>query len=117
MPFEQNYTPDPRSDVLVGSCSSGPLLTGSGAPNCAGYEGQPWLDKDSGDIYQYQSGSWVLIASGGGGAGGQQSFYLEPGDDPTVLGLVPANSAGNAYDLAGNFWTYSDGAWVKIISA
>lgn len=68
----------------------------------------------------------AILAGGGGGAGsGIQAFYLEPGEDPTVLGLVPTGGAwgsgggvaGVAYNLAGDFWTYSDGAWVKIISA
>lgn len=53
----------------------------------------------------------------GGGSGTQEVWYLEPGDDPTVLGLVPADGNGVAYNLAGDFWTYSDGAWVKITAA
>lgn len=72
----------------------------------------------------------VLIAQfdawqGGGSGGGIQTFYLEPGDDPTVLGLVPTGGSvgggpgvsGVAYNLAGDFWTYSNGTWVEIISA
>ena len=55
----------------------------------------------------------------GGGSGGVQVFYLEPGDDPNVLGLVPASNAGVAYNLAGDVYTYEGfgGPWHQIIAA
>ena len=59
------------------------------------------------------------ILSGGGGGGTQEVWYLEPGEDPTVVIGVPTGDRGVAYNLAGDFWTYESfgGGWHKIISA
>ena len=61
----------------------------------------------------------AILAGGGGGGGGVQVFYLEPGDDPNVLGLVPSSNAGVAYNLAGDVYTYEGfgGPWHQIIAA
>lgn len=64
------------------------LTFGDGAPTCVGTEGKVWVDSGTGDFYQYQSGSWVLIFSSGGSGGGAgltyyQGAFLDPNGNVT----------------------------------
>ena len=67
----------------------------SGAPTEPAYEGAPAIDEDSGDIYIYESGAWVLKSSGGGGGGGAGlTYYQGAGLDPNG---VQSGSVGDVY--------------------
>ena len=94
------------------------IMFGAGFPtDVNGYEGKPYIDQDTGDIYIYQSGSWVLTSSGGGGGGGggnPEVFSLAGSASP---GAAPVGGAGVAYNAVGDVWVHFGGAWVKTISA
>lgn len=88
MPFEQNYVPDPSSDVPPSGCGYKVFSTSNGAPTCPGVEGQINVDEDSGDFYEWRDGAWVLIFSSGGGGGGagltyHQGAFTDPNGNVT----------------------------------
>lgn len=108
MAHEVNYVPDPSGNVQPSGCTGGSLLTGSGAPTCAGFEGQSYLDTASGDIYEYQSGSWVVVVTGGGG--GAVLYAADYSGIAPVF--VPAGSVAIATDtVTGTTWYYYGSAW------
>lgn len=77
-----NYVPDPSADVPPSRCSNGFWTSGSGSPTCAGFRDQFYLDIDTGDVYQFQSGAWVLVSSPGGGGGAGLTYHQSGDLDP-----------------------------------
>lgn len=70
---------------------SGKVCFSDGAPDDAdGFDGGLNIDRSTGDLYEKQSGAWVLISSGGGGGGATQ-VYEYTTTDPTTDGIVPTN--------------------------
>lgn len=64
------------------------VLFTSGAPTGTGWEGKVVIDEDTGDIYRFESGAWVLKSSGGGGGGsgdvsGHVGAFLDPNGNVT----------------------------------
>jgi hypothetical protein len=95
MSHERNYVPDPSGNVLPSSCGTAQVTTGNGAPTCVSVEGRIYIDLDTGDFYEYQSGSWVIMfSSGGGGGGAGLTYYQGAGLDPNG---VQVGSVGDVY--------------------
>lgn len=109
MAYEENYVPHPQSDVPTSGCSGGSLLTSNGVPTCAGFEGQSLIDLSSGDIYEFQSGAWTLVVTGGGS--GTTELYAADYSGVAPV-FVPAGSVAIATDtVTGTQWVYHSGAW------
>lgn len=109
MAFEENYVPDPGGNVPPGDCFGSPIRNGHGAPTCEGFQGAVYIDVDSGDLYEYESGSWVLQASGGGGGATEVYAADYSGVAPV---FVPAGSVAIATDtVTGTTWYYYGSAW------
>lgn len=95
MPFEQNYVPDPSGNVLPSNCGLSFFTTGTGAPTCNTESGRFYIDIGTGDFYENQGGSWVLVFStGGGGGGAGLTYYQGSALDPN--GVV-TGSIGDVY--------------------
>lgn len=109
MPEDLNhigYHPDPPTTAQYRG-----VTFGSGAPTGTGWEGQPYFDEDTGDLYFYQSGTWTLASSGGGGGGGDQYVFSgnygggTPTDTPTVAQAVGIDTSD------GTKWYWYSGSW------
>jgi hypothetical protein len=65
-------------------------------------EGSTWLDNDTGDLYVYTGGNWLLVNSGGGGGSSFSGSYTDLTNKPTISATAvsdQANTSTGYFDL------------------
>lgn len=120
---EGNYTPDPRSPVVLPTIYySDTTIAGHGTPegSVVAWPGATYVDVDSGDRYTKETGNgtadgWTADGSGGGGTGGTYSGSGTPEGSQT-------GDPGNLYWDATNNVLYvkdtgtGNTGWLEIVA-
>lgn len=120
MPTDQfgNYQTGLVSLANTVPFAGGALFNGSGAPDDVdGENGDLYLDRDSGQLYQKSNDAWGVITGGSGGIG-EVHYIGTPGQDPNTH--VTATRGAIAYDSAGAVWVKTTSGnnntgWLAII--
>lgn len=110
--------------AFFGSCGDGGTANdwrvGSGAPSliAGDEEGDLYLDTDSGDVYQVQSGAWVLVANieGPAGADGEDgsTIFSDTGVPSGGLGVDGDFYVETTIGIANLLYEKVNGAWLCI---
>ena len=62
-------------NVAASLGGGGASVTVSGTAPASPSEGNLWMNSETGDLYVYAGGGWVLVGGGGGGSGGVAAVY------------------------------------------
>lgn len=69
------WEPNPKgADQDYSSSGGGDFFSGAGAPTITAHEGDFYLNVTTGDIYKYEGGTWILIATLTPGSSAQEVF-------------------------------------------
>jgi len=118
-----NWIPTPiEPPPDTGGAVLGSIGSGSGVPDASTPITTLYQDSDTGDIYSYSNGSWVLVGSSTGGS--TQQVYTAEYDDPNAASLVPADPTKGAFFQQDpsitlyNVWIWSvvDQNWKQTVS-